>query len=77
MATTTTKNAEVEEAVVRVLEELSERVRRLEIAVGTVAALLEGASTSDRVAARMPELAELLRRHEVSGRHPQWHGGDR
>ena len=70
-------HAEVEEALVGILEQLGERVQLLEVAVGQVAALLEGASTSQRVAVRMPELAELLRRHEVSGRYPQWHGGDR
>jgi hypothetical protein len=70
MAATTT---DTEEALVRVLEGLTERVRRLEIALGTVAALLEGASGSARIAGRMPEVAEFLRRHEQSGRHPQWH----
>jgi hypothetical protein len=65
-------HAEVEEALVGILEQLGERVQLLEVALGQVAALLEGASTSSRVAARMPELGELLRRHEISGRHPQW-----
>jgi hypothetical protein len=66
-------HAEVEEALVGILEQLGERVERLEVAVGQLAALIEGASGSDRVAARMPEVAEFLRRHEQSGRHPQWH----
>jgi hypothetical protein len=69
-AATRTKNAEVEEAMLRIVEELAERVQRLEVAVGMVAALIQGASGSERVASRMPELGELLRRHEVSGRYP-------
>jgi hypothetical protein len=71
-ATTRATAAGHEEALLRILEQLSERVELLEVAVGTVAALIEGASGSGRVAARMPEVGELLRRHEVSGRHPRW-----
>jgi hypothetical protein len=73
-AATRTKDTGHEEALVRIVEELAERVERLEVAVGQIAALIEGASRSERVAARMPELGELLRLHEVSNRYPQWHG---
>jgi hypothetical protein len=66
-----------EEAFIRICEQLGERVDLLEAAVGQIAALLEGASTSQRVAAKLPELGELLRRHELSGRYPQWNGGNR
>jgi hypothetical protein len=70
-ATTRTKDTH-EEALVGIIEQLADRVQLLEIALGTVVALIEGASGSDRIAGRMPEAAELLRRHEVSGRHPRW-----
>jgi hypothetical protein len=73
-ATTRTNAAGHEEALLRILEQLGERVELLEVAVGQIAALIEGASTSQRVSARMPELGEMLRRHEVSNRYPQWHG---
>jgi len=66
-----------EEAMLRILEELGERVERLEVAVGQIAAQLQGVSGSERVAARMPELGELLRRHEISGRYPNPHGSNR
>jgi hypothetical protein len=73
MAQTTARKAPaVDEALVRIVEELAERVQRLEVAVGQVAAQLQGVGGSERVATTMPELGELLRRHEVSGRHPQW-----
>jgi hypothetical protein len=74
---TTTKDTEVEEALVRILEGLGERVQLLENAVGQIAAQLQGVSGSQRVAARMPELGELLRRHEISGRYPNPHGSNR
>jgi hypothetical protein len=72
MAATRTTAAGHEDAFIRILEQLGERVELLEAALGQVAALLEGASGSDRVAAKMPELGEVLRRHEQSGRHPRW-----
>ena len=66
----TTKDTGLEEAILRIIEQLTERVERLEVALGQVAAQLQGVSGSQRVAARMPELGELLRRHEISGRYP-------
>jgi hypothetical protein len=70
MAATRTRDVGHEEALLRIVEELGERVQLLEVALGQVAASLHGISGSGRVSATMPELAELLRRHEISGRYP-------
>ena len=58
------------EALVRIAEQLAERVERLEIAVGTLVAFTHGVGGSHGLG-RTPELAELLRAHEESGRYPR------
>jgi hypothetical protein len=76
MAATRTRDGH-EEALIRICAALTERVELLEAAVGQVAAQLHGVSGSGRVGATMPQLAELLRQHETSGRFPTTPGSNR
>ena len=64
-----TQTQETTEALVRIIEQLTERVERLEVAVGQHVAFTHGVSGSRRLG-RTPELAALLRDHEQSGRFP-------